>query len=256
MFRLVAVIRDAILLAALLAGPPFVLLAVFGSPIPDRWPSASQVQQWADQPLAPPFLGPTAVVIAWLFWAAYATAAVVMAVRRLRTVARQWHRLAQYLPGPAQSLAATVLGAAAVTSAAAPALALPVAATVSSPTPDPDAGLAAGAAGQHKLSPEKADRTDRSQRATSSPTPSAVGPGSDAATHLVRRGDSLYEIADDRLGDGNRWTTIYQLNRGVRAPHHGTALTDPDLIYPGMVLKLPVHASSDTPEARPPITSP
>ena len=47
----------------------------------------------------------------------------------------------------------------------------------------------------------------------------------------VHSGDSLWEIAGQHLGDPTRWQAIYRLNR--------RAISDPDLIYPGQVLRIP-----------------
>lgn len=47
----------------------------------------------------------------------------------------------------------------------------------------------------------------------------------------VVEGDSLWDLADTHLGDGERWGEIHDLNRG--------RVKDPDLIRPGWVLKVP-----------------
>lgn len=52
-----------------------------------------------------------------------------------------------------------------------------------------------------------------------------------ATTYRVKSGDSLSLIARDVLGDMNRWPEIYALNRNQ--------LSNPNVIYPGMVLNLP-----------------
>lgn len=71
------------------------------------------------------------------------------------------------------------------------------------------------------------------------------------ATHRVRRGESLSDIARKYLGNPNRYTEIYQLNRDqLRNPH--------DLNI-GMTLKLPLPAAAQPPEepsTPPPVTAP
>ena len=47
----------------------------------------------------------------------------------------------------------------------------------------------------------------------------------------VIKGDTLYDIAGRLLGNVNRWPEIYELNRDK--------IENPDLIYPGQVLKIP-----------------
>ena len=53
-----------------------------------------------------------------------------------------------------------------------------------------------------------------------------------AKTYTVDSGDNLSTIAEQELGDANRWREIYELNKDVIGEN-------PDLIQPGMELKLP-----------------
>ncbi|WP_156755868.1 winged helix-turn-helix domain-containing protein [Actinokineospora pegani] len=62
--------------------------------------------------------------------------------------------------------------------------------------------------------------------------------------------DSLWRIAARTLGDGKRWTEVFELNRDKPQPH-GT-LTRPDLIFPGQTFALPVDAPIVEPLAPPP----
>lgn len=51
-------------------------------------------------------------------------------------------------------------------------------------------------------------------------------------THTVDKGESLWAIAENELGDGKRWKEIYEANKDVIGDN-------PDLIKPGQELKLP-----------------
>ena len=51
-------------------------------------------------------------------------------------------------------------------------------------------------------------------------------------TYTVDSGDNLSAIAKQELGDANRWREIYELNKDLIGDN-------PDLIQPGMELKLP-----------------
>lgn len=70
------------------------------------------------------------------------------------------------------------------------------------------------------------------------PVPAAAEPegereGAPAAseTYTVQKGDCLWNIAKKKLGNGNRWREIYDLNRNK--------ISNPNKIQPGWVLTLP-----------------
>ena len=52
-----------------------------------------------------------------------------------------------------------------------------------------------------------------------------------ARTYTVKAGDTLSKIAKQHLGDGNAYMRIFELNKDQ--------LSNPDMIKPGQVLKLP-----------------
>ncbi|MFJ2590383.1 LysM peptidoglycan-binding domain-containing protein [Streptomyces sp. NPDC087538] len=60
--------------------------------------------------------------------------------------------------------------------------------------------------------------------------------------YTVRPGDYLSKIADEQLGDGDRWPELYKANKGEEQPN-GQVFDDPDRIYPGQKLALPGHSS-------------
>jgi LysM repeat protein len=53
-----------------------------------------------------------------------------------------------------------------------------------------------------------------------------------AADYTVQKGDCLWNIAKDKLGDGSRWTEIYKMNSDLIGQN-------PDLIFSGAHLRLP-----------------
>lgn len=55
--------------------------------------------------------------------------------------------------------------------------------------------------------------------------------GNDPVFHEVKKGDTLWAIAKEALGDGNRYNEIFEANRPM--------LSDPDKIYPGQMLRIP-----------------
>ena len=56
-------------------------------------------------------------------------------------------------------------------------------------------------------------------------------PEAEAAFYTVKKGDYLSAIAKDQYGDANKYMAIFEANKPM--------LTDPDLIYPGQVLRIP-----------------
>lgn len=54
----------------------------------------------------------------------------------------------------------------------------------------------------------------------------------EAKSYTIKGGDTLSDIAQEQLGDANRWKEIYEMNKDVIGD-------DPDMIHPGKKLKLP-----------------
>lgn len=80
------------------------------------------------------------------------------------------------------------------------------------------------------------------------------------AAVTVAPGDSLWEIAEDNLGDGHRYRELYDLNVGDPQPD-GRTLNNPSLIHPGWTIELPPTPASPAPpppaaEAPPPPPAP
>lgn len=72
-------------------------------------------------------------------------------------------------------------------------------------------------------------------KVTGGGTAGAAGTSGASKTYTVKAGDTLSRIAKDHLGDANAYMRIYELNRDQ--------LSDPDVIKPGQVLKLPEGAA-------------
>ncbi|MFC1419562.1 LysM peptidoglycan-binding domain-containing protein [Streptacidiphilus cavernicola] len=74
---------------------------------------------------------------------------------------------------------------------------------------------------------------------------------------VVKAGDTLSGLAQEDMGNADRWPELFAANKGVRAPD-GVRLEDPNLIEPGMVLTVPQAGSAPpvTPPAAPPVTPP
>lgn len=61
--------------------------------------------------------------------------------------------------------------------------------------------------------------------------------GDTLQVHVVRRGDTLWDLSRQYLRNPFRWPEIFQLNRGV--------VSNPDLIFPAERLRIPILAVAD-----------
>ena len=63
------------------------------------------------------------------------------------------------------------------------------------------------------------------------------------ARYVVKEGDTLWDIAGHHLGDPREWPRIYTYNnRADVVRRTGRGIADPDLIYPGEVIRPPAVA--------------
>ena len=71
-----------------------------------------------------------------------------------------------------------------------------------------------------------------------------------SVTHVVVEGDTLFDIAEQRLGDAVAWPEIFEENRD-RGMGDGRTFDDANLILPGWELKLPTGSDHPAPPAAP-----
>jgi DNA-binding SARP family transcriptional activator len=214
--RLAGVLVAQTVLAALLVGLPWGLWHYIGWPLLDHLPTLDELETVLLSPLSTPVLLDLLSCIAWPCWAIF----VVDVARCVPDVTRgvripslgPVHALAAFL------LTATVLGF------------LGPRTPTTGPTPIvPAAQLTRVGAADH----------------LASVPPSQPGTVVVRAPHYGIH-DSLWRIADRELGDGTRWITIWDHNKG-QLQTDGHVFTNPNLINPGWTLQLP-----DTPRMSPP----
>jgi len=266
-----------VVLLVLLAGPPVALITVFGLPIPHTMPSASLLTHRLE---ASAVLRACSVVV-WLAWlqlvwcvAAEVSAAVrnigmprrvplaggmQALVHRLVTTALLVSTAASVAPAlaPAAALAATAPAAAAL----APAGSAAAAAAIPGQSMPPSQLIppAANGGGHHRPG-GPADVRQEFRPGTGSPggngtlSVRAAKDGGHAAgwAHRTEKiyvvkppagrfHESLWEIAENHLGDGRRYREIFELNKDLPQPD-GSMLTIASLIRPGWILRMPHDA--------------
>lgn len=205
-------------LVAFMLGVPTLLLAI--GAIPDlRAYSWTRLTSPDDGTLVLQVIA----VVCWVAWAIFTCqliASIVSQVRGMR---------APRVPGLAiPQLAADRL----VAAAALLFVAIPTA-TALLPQPKADAAVTATPL---PAEPRVAAATP-AEVAKHHASPPKPDPGTERYT--VKRGDSLWKIAEERLGDGTRYVELVDLNEAVLDGR-------PDFLLPGTVLKVPV--ATPTPE--------
>jgi DNA-binding SARP family transcriptional activator len=222
--RLLQAAAGLAVIAMLLAGLPWGLARIAGSPLPRSWPGWKQTLGFFASPLTDDAIIRALADAAWLLWAVFAISLVIEVAAVIRG------QSAPRLPAiaPVQALAAALVGATMMTALhvprPVPRAAQPLHAALTSAT-----SIAAPLVPGQPAQPDTAATVAAGHDST---------PASRPRVYRVREGDDLWAIADRFLGDGEDWHDLYALNEGKPQPD-GRALTDPDLILPGWVLLIP-----------------
>ena len=190
---------------------PAVLVVVVGNPLAGglghAWPAASRDALCV------------VVLVAWVAWAACSA----QLVRAVATRVRRGDGGAPAATSVRDRLAARIaVGILAMSSIG---VAAPAALTAAAGASAPAATAALGTT-----------RPAGSLPAAQPPPAPEAGP-----VHRVGRGESLWQIARERLDDGGDWTAIAALNLGADMPD-GARFVDPDHLREGWRLRLPAAA--------------
>ena len=237
----------ALSLATLTLGVPTVLAVVIGWPFPDALPALDDVRTVLTSPLASSLIINVLALVAWGAWAHF----LICVLAELAAASRGWRsgqtHEAVRVPGGqwSQGLARRLVEAAFAT-----AVATSVGVATFSGTMLTPARPAAAAA---PIAPVESI----AQHAAAAIEEPAAGPAAQPVgrhqapvalpEYVVQAPhggyyDTLWDIAERFLGDGQRWREVYDLNENREQPD-GRALTCPDLIRPGWRLQLPTDAT-------------
>ena len=219
--RLLAGVAALLMLAAGLVGLPAFLMAAYQA-------LDAQMPTLADLPaalLAPGDGGLFLLLIfgiGWVCWAVFAAAFVAEVVARVRGVRPP--QLGGFFPQVtvARAVAAVALMVtfAPTASYAAP----PATAEASTPTATASVATRVDAASAERVQPAATKATNEQHQ--------------DTHDYVVKRGDTLWDIADVQLNDPTRYPEIFEASEDLPQPH-GRHLADPDLILPGWTLQVP-----------------
>ncbi|MGH8996499.1 MAG: LysM peptidoglycan-binding domain-containing protein, partial [Acidimicrobiales bacterium] len=244
--QLVKGIAALVVLAALVVGVPWALWHFVGWPLPHHVPTATQVGRALNRQGIPAqtLLDALAVVV-WLTWAVLvASLAVEIPAALSGHHARRLAVAGIFQPVTGHLIAAVVV--ACLTLAPRPAHTAtigrwPAAATARRPI----AALVVNDA-VFTSATQPVPTAAAAASVPASPLATTSAPAPAPTTYVVRRGDTLWGIAERELGDPLRWSEIYQLNEGRPQPG-GAALTDPHWIDPGWTLLLPAPSTRSAP---------
>jgi nucleoid-associated protein YgaU len=206
-------------LLGFMVGVPVVLLAIDAIPDPGAF-SWSRLSAPDDGSLAMEVIA----AVGWIAWAIFSCQLIASIISHIRGIR------APRLPGlVVPQLAADRL----VAAAALLFVAIPTATVL---LPQPRAEAAVTATPLPGAAPREAEPA-ASERTTHHVAPTKKEPTTEHYT--VKRGDSLWKIAEERLGDGTRYVDLVDLNNAVLNGR-------PDFLLPGTALRVPL--AETTPE--------
>ncbi|WP_435057675.1 LysM peptidoglycan-binding domain-containing protein [Streptomyces sp. bgisy060] len=215
--RLVRALFALVALIALLVGVPAVLLGI--GVLPDHLPGFDEITAALTSPDSGQLFLGAVTLIGWYGYLSFVISVVLETGAALRHVRAPRIRVL----GGSQQLAGALVGGILVllpagTAMATPAMAAPATVATASVTADTHAAAAAA-------------------KGTSA---SAAW---DGPVHQVQDGDTLWDIAEKRLGAGIEWHRIVDINEGVRQADGSLVTADTTVLRPGWTLRLPADAS-------------
>ena len=216
MTRTLRSIAAILAIAAILFGAPWLLIQL--GQLPGFLPSLDRLAGMLLAPDSGRFLLVLVWAAAWVLWAWLTILILIETVALLRGVKAPRLPAASMPQGLARAL---------VVAAAAAFIATPLNAGATQPEIPPAAVPAAAAMPGAVALPSQDPRPE---------PPTAPAPVVESV--VVDEGDTLWDLAEEHLGDPGRWPELYDANKGTPQPT-GHVLQDPDQIDVGWTRTLP-----------------
>ena len=224
MTRLLSSLAAITAIAGILVGAPALLIQL--GQLPGFLPSLHRLAGMLLAPDSGRFLLVLIWAAAWVLWAWLAVLIFIETVALLRGVKAPRLRAASLPQGLARAL---------VVAAAAAFIATPLQAGATPPAPSTATTIE---------NPSAAAATAPTRDPRPAPPPQSAAARQETVT--VAEGDTLWDLADEHLGDPTRWPELYEANKGTPQPS-GYTLQDPDQIDTGWTLTLPTTPAADEP---------
>ncbi|MFI5822879.1 LysM peptidoglycan-binding domain-containing protein [Streptomyces rishiriensis] len=216
---LVRALVALVALVALLVGVPAVLLGI--GVLPDHVPGFDEITAALTSPDSGQLFLGAITLIGWYGWLSFVASVVLETGAALRHVRAPRIRML----GGSQQLAGALVGGILVLLPAGTAMATPASAA---PATVATASVTADA---------------HSTAATATKAASSSSAAWDGPVHHVQDGDTLWDIAEKRLGAGIEWHRIVDANEGVRQADGSLVTADTTVLQPGWTLRLPADAA-------------
>jgi hypothetical protein len=232
-------------LLSILLGTPVLLWQAAGAPGLHGLPNLQGIRRAIDLRWVPLEWAITILaLLAWALWAYLAVAVLIRlaghAERRIRSAGRIWAASEAFAWGPVKLAVDLTVGAALITSSlghsstrATSSDHMGWSAVIAPQVAALRAEIGSSSPSNGSVNAMRRESQERASTESQKPLPR----GTDRS-YVVRPGDSLWSIAEAKLGDPYRWTEIWKLNRGRRVGHE-ERLERPGFIRPGWRLHLP-----------------
>jgi nucleoid-associated protein YgaU len=221
-----------VVLLALCVGIPMALVALTPTAFPHGVPGSAELWSALTRRDDGTLFLAVLTLAAWVGWAAFAVAVLLEIPAQLRGVPAVRVRGLGVQQSLAGGLVTAVLAMVLVPSAAGAAVRPPVTGSpASGPSAVPVVAEASAAPGAVREIPAPSVAASTSADSTS--------PSGAREVHVVRPGDTLWDLAAEHLGDGSQWRRIADLNYD-RAQPGGGHLDRRHTLQPGWRLEMPV----------------